>query len=48
MTYQRELWCIVSGSEVRFMCNITPSGLEVVGYRDGPWKWYRGEDGEYI
>jgi hypothetical protein len=24
MAYQRELWRIVSGSEVRFMCNITP------------------------
>jgi hypothetical protein len=23
-------------------------GLEVVSYRYGPWKWYRGEDGEYI
>jgi hypothetical protein len=24
MAYRRELWHIVSGSEVRFMCNITP------------------------
>jgi hypothetical protein len=24
MAYRRELWRIVSGSEVRFMCNITP------------------------
>jgi hypothetical protein len=24
------------------------SGLEVIGYRYGPWKWYRGENGEYI
>jgi hypothetical protein len=23
-------------------------GLKVVSYRYGPWKWYRGEDGEYI
>jgi hypothetical protein len=23
-------------------------GLKVVGYRYGPWKWYRGEDREYI
>jgi hypothetical protein len=23
MAYRRELWLIVSGSEVRFMCNIT-------------------------
>jgi hypothetical protein len=27
---------------------VGPSGLEVVGYRYGPWKWYRGEDREYI
>jgi hypothetical protein len=24
MAYQRELWRIISGSEIRFMCNITP------------------------
>jgi hypothetical protein len=24
------------------------SGLEVVGFRCGPWRWYRGEEGEYI
>jgi hypothetical protein len=27
MAYRRELWRIVSGSEVRFMCNITPLDL---------------------
>jgi hypothetical protein len=24
------------------------SGLEVVGYRYGPWREYRGEEGEYL
>jgi hypothetical protein len=23
-------------------------GLKVIGYRYDPWRWYRGEDGEYI
>jgi hypothetical protein len=23
-------------------------GLEVVGYRYGPWREYRGEEGEYL
>jgi hypothetical protein len=27
---------------------VGPSGLRVVGYRYGPWKWYRGDDREYI
>jgi hypothetical protein len=27
---------------------VGPSGLEVVGFRYGPWRWYRGEEGEYI
>jgi hypothetical protein len=22
--------------------------MEVVGFRCGPWRWYRGEDEEYI
>jgi hypothetical protein len=25
-----------------------PSGLKVVGFRCGPWNWYRGGKGEYI
>jgi hypothetical protein len=33
---------------VDFWKVIGPSGLKVVGYRYGPWRWYRGEDGEYI
>jgi hypothetical protein len=24
------------------------SGLEVLGYRCGPWREYRGEEGEYL
>jgi hypothetical protein len=27
MAYRRELWRIVSGSEVRVMCNITPEAV---------------------
>jgi hypothetical protein len=23
-------------------------GLEVIGYRYGPWREYRGEEGEYL
>jgi hypothetical protein len=23
-------------------------GLKVVGFRCGPWSWYRGGEGEYI
>jgi hypothetical protein len=34
MAYQRELWHIISGSEVRFMCNITSLGYL---YNDHPW-----------
>jgi hypothetical protein len=30
---------------VDFWKVVGPSGLEVVGYRYGPWEWYRGEDG---
>jgi hypothetical protein len=29
MAYRRELWHIISGSEVRFMCNITPPSPRV-------------------
>jgi hypothetical protein len=27
---------------------VRPSGMEVVGFRCDPWRWYRGEEGEYI
>jgi hypothetical protein len=30
MAYWRELWRIVSGSEVRFMCNITLAFVEAL------------------
>jgi hypothetical protein len=33
---------------VDFWTVVRPLGLEVISCRYGPWKWYRGEDGEYI
>jgi hypothetical protein len=33
---------------VDFWKVIGPSGLEVIGFRYGPWRWYRGEEGDYI
>jgi hypothetical protein len=38
----------VGSQEVDFWKVVGPPGLKVVGYRYGLWKWYRGEDGEYI
>jgi hypothetical protein len=34
--------------EVDFWKVVRPLGLEVVGFRYGPWRWYRGEEGQYI
>jgi hypothetical protein len=41
--YWRELWCVSSVSDVRIMWNITSSAFEC-----NPWRWYRGEEMEYI
>jgi hypothetical protein len=35
-------WCI------GFWRVVGPSGLEVISFRCGPWRWYRSEEGEYI
>jgi hypothetical protein len=37
-----DYWC------VDFWKVVGPSGLKVVGYRYDPWRWYRGDEGEYI
>jgi hypothetical protein len=33
---------------VNFWKVIRLSGLKVIGFRCGPWNWYRGGEGEYI
>jgi hypothetical protein len=45
---QMGMWEVNNYQSVDFWEVIGPSGLEVVSFRYGLWKWYRGEDGEYI